>query len=68
MKRSAKRQARRWVIQELTRGLGQRSGPSPIKSAADWLILYLRAQATSNVRNSWIEAAGRVVWTGLSLM
>ena len=68
MKRSAKRQARRWVIQELTRGLGQRSGPSPIKSATDWWILYLRAQATSNVRNSWIEAAGRVVWTGLSLM
>jgi hypothetical protein len=30
--------------------------------------LYLRAQATSNVRNSWIEAAGRVVWTGWSLM
>ena len=68
MTRSAKRQARRWVIQELTRGLGQRSEPSPIKSATDWWILYLRAQATSNVRNSWIEAAGRVVWTGLSLM
>ena len=68
MKKSAKRQARRWVIQELTRCLGQRSEPSPIKSAADWLILYLRAQATSNVRNSWIEAAGRVVWTGWSLM
>jgi hypothetical protein len=68
MKRSAKRQARRWVSQELTRCLGQRSEPSPIKSAADWLILHLRAQATSKVRNSWIEAAGRVVWTGWSLM
>ena len=68
MKRSAKRQARRWVIQELTHCLGQRSGPSPIKSAANCLILYLRAQAASEVRNSWIEAAGRVVWTGWSLM
>jgi hypothetical protein len=68
MKWSAKRQARRWVIQELTRGLDQRSEPSPIKSAADRLILYLRVQATSEVRNSWIEAAGRVVWTGWSLM
>jgi hypothetical protein len=27
MKRSAKRQARRWVIQELTRCLDQRNGP-----------------------------------------
>jgi hypothetical protein len=36
MKRSSKRQARRWVIQELTRCLEQRSEPLvPIKSASD---------------------------------
>jgi hypothetical protein len=36
MKRSSKRQARRWVIQELTRCLEQRSEPlPPIKSASD---------------------------------
>jgi hypothetical protein len=29
MKQSAKRQARRWVIQELTRCLEQRSDPPP---------------------------------------
>jgi hypothetical protein len=30
MKRSAKRQARRWVIQELARCLEQRSEPPPM--------------------------------------
>jgi diphthamide synthase subunit DPH2 len=36
MKRSSKRQARRWVIQELTRCLEQRGEPlPPIKSAPD---------------------------------
>jgi hypothetical protein len=36
MKRSSKRQARRWVIQELTRCLEQRNEPlPPIKSVSD---------------------------------
>ena len=36
MTRSSKRQARRWVSQELTRCLEQRSEPlPPIKSASD---------------------------------
>ena len=62
MTRSSKRQARRWVIQELTRCLEQRSEPLPLNQAGCGLIMSnARARATSHVMDNEIEAKAKAL-------